>query len=131
MINSLDFKNSWGLYCWFNEDDPTLIYSNDLEDVRKLVLHGKVFYCSEQCGEFIRLNYGNYSFLVKTDLFKPVRDIRFMVGDSVEIVSSTDKIGTILNIGWHHKNNEPIYYYLSFNGKKSSRRYSEDELSPA
>lgn len=34
MINSLDFKNSWGLYSWFNEDDPTLIYSNDLEDVR-------------------------------------------------------------------------------------------------
>ena len=69
--------------------------------------------------------------MVKTDLFKPVRDIRFMVGDSVEIVSSTGKIGTILNIGWHHKNNEPIYYYLSFNVIKSSRRYSEDELSPA
>lgn len=127
MINNLNFKGSWGLYPWFEEDDPTLIYPDDLEDVKKLVLHGKVFYCSEQCGKFIRLNYGNQSFRVKPSLFKPVRDIQFMVGDNVKVVSSIDKLGIILNIGWHHKNNEPIYY-LSFNGKKSSRRYSEDEL---
>ncbi|NHB94064.1 DUF6960 family protein [Photorhabdus cinerea] len=129
MINSLDLKGTWGLYPWFDEDDVNLIYPDDLERVRKLILHGKVFYCSEQCGKFIRLNYGDYSFRVKPDLFKPVREVHFMVGDNVKVASSLDKRGTILNIGWHHKNDEPIYY-LSFNGKKSSRRYAEDELIP-
>lgn len=129
MVDDLGLINSWGLYPWFNEDDPSLIYVDDLENVKKIGLYGKVFYCSDQCGDFIRLNYGSYSFRVKPSLFKPIRSIRFMIGDNIKLISSPDKLGTILNIEWHYKNNEPIYY-LSFNGKKSSRRYSENEFSP-
>ncbi|GKX58673.1 DUF6960 family protein [Leminorella grimontii] len=128
MMTTLDFQERWGLYPWFDGDDVNFIHPDDIELARKLLLYGKVFYCIKQCREFIVLTYGDFSLRVNSCLFKTVRDILFFVGSNVSVVSSlNDKVGTVIDIGWHHKNNEPIYY-LSFNGKKSSRRYFEDEL---
>lgn len=127
MINNLNLKGTCGLYPWFEEDDVHLIYPEDVDIARKLVLHGKVFYCAEQYGEFIRIVYGDYSLRVKPQLFQPVRSLHFKFGDLVTVRSSEGKKGTIINIGWHYKSDEPMYY-LMFNGKKSSRRYFEQEL---
>ncbi|GKX55263.1 hypothetical protein SOASR030_13750 [Leminorella grimontii] len=129
MVTNLDLQGRWGLYPWFDGNDVDFICPDDVERARKLVLYGKVFYCEKQCGDFIVLIYGDCSLKVNPCLFKPVRDIRFSIGDKISVSPLlSSKEGVILNIEWHHKRDEPIYY-LSFNGNKSSKRYFENELS--
>ena len=45
-----------------------------------------------------------------------------------QTVMTKDKRGVVVDIEWHFKDSVPIYF-LAFEGKRSSRRYFENELA--
>ncbi|EPB6201482.1 hypothetical protein ACRQ2P_001053, partial [Escherichia coli] len=60
-------------------------------------------------------------------IYHIVPDLKFYIGQSVW-VKTKNSVGTIIDVFWHFKNEMPVYF-INFEGKRSSRRYSESELS--
>jgi len=58
---------------------------------------------------------------------------RFVVGQAVRVVlnarNTTAHCGTVRDVVWHFKQ-ERYHYYLLENGKKVSKRYSDEDLEP-
>ncbi|QIQ21406.1 DUF6960 family protein [Zophobihabitans entericus] len=127
---TLKYRGTYGLYPWFPDDDETLIHANDLQKVKAFSingLYGYVFYCSDENADFIELSYGDFTFKVKPDLYSTIPSIQFHLGEHVAVIGVSEKKGVIVSIKWHSKYSKPMYF-LSFNGRKSSRRYFDTEL---
>jgi hypothetical protein len=122
-------EGAWGLYPWFEEHGAQLVHSEDLGEFRKLSPYGKVFLRTGEEDGFIRLAYGERTFRVKPDLFRPVAPVSFPIGTRVTI-RGKDVEAVVDSIQWHQRDAKPIYY-LRRDGKLDSRRYSADDLSAA
>ncbi|KFK92337.1 MULTISPECIES: hypothetical protein [unclassified Serratia (in: enterobacteria)] len=124
-----EFKGTFGIYPWFNECGDTLIKPQYLEVVKNLSPYGKVFYCSEESDAYITLNYGDFYFEVKPELYQVVDNPLLNMGGIVQVVTSLpQKTGVITSVEWHSGKGEPLYY-LTINGKKSSKRYFSSDLA--
>lgn len=121
------YKDSWGLYPWFEESGEQLIFPSDLDSFRKLLPYGKVFKCIDEVDGYLVLQYGQDKFRVKPDLYKVVNKPRFEFGCNIKLAKDNTQEGIIEEINWHQKNNAPIYY-ISINGKRKSTRYSDEDL---
>jgi hypothetical protein len=64
---------------------------------------------------------------VNPNVYKQVSPPAYDVGDKV---SSKGRLGVIADVEWHFKHSSPIYF-LEFAGKRSSKRYAEDEIAAA
>jgi hypothetical protein len=61
-------------------------------------------------------------------LFKPVPSPARRIGDKVSITSQEKKLRVVIvDIGWHFKRAEPIYF-VATDGKKRSKRYWQDDF---
>ncbi len=124
-----DQLHAWGLYPWFQEQGEARIHPEDLQAFKNLKPYGKVF---EQIGsieEYIVLQYNKIKYRVKKDLFTvlPISPV-FTFGDRVEDINHPDRVGTICDIEWHHKDKQFIYF-IEINEKKSSKRYYDRDLT--
>lgn len=125
-----NFINTSGIYPWSPGHGTQLVHPDDLERFTKLFPRERVFQAVDERDGYLTLKYGTESFRVRPDLYRPVTGVAFRIGDLVEVSGAQPpKSGVIGEVNWHFKNREPIYY-LSFNGKPSSRRYSPGELLP-
>jgi hypothetical protein len=124
----VDIMKNRGIYPWFPEHGISLVHPDDLSSFSAIRPSGKVFEFVGDDQGYIVLKYGNENFRVKPDLYKPVTGVDFYIGDSVCVTSKVpEKYGVIVAVEWHFKGQKPIYY-LQFDGKRSSRRYSKEEL---
>ncbi|MFV0548801.1 MAG: DUF6960 family protein [Limnobaculum xujianqingii] len=109
---------TYGLYPWFPEHGENFINPLYIDTVKKLSLYGKVFSCISEDETYITLKYGDVVFEVKPDLYQFVNNTLFNIGNAIVVTnSSPNKVGIVIEIHWHYKNSEPIYY-LTFGGKK-------------
>lgn len=120
-------KDTWGLYQWFPEYGEDMIYIDDLEKFKELSPNGKVFKCIDENKDYLFLVYGEEIYRVKLDLYKQVEKPLFQIGDKVKLIKDSSQEVIILEVSWHYKNNEPIYY-ISSNGKKKSSRYTNKDF---
>ena len=120
----------YGLYPWFPELGSELVHPDDLQKLRDFHPFGKVFHTVE--GEdWIVLHYQDHRFRVRPEKFRPVSGIRYWIGDRVMALQSGRlRAAAVDDVHWHFKLERPMYF-LSFDGKRSSRRYFDDELDPA
>jgi hypothetical protein len=119
---------TWGLYQWFPEYGEHLIFSNNLERFKALLPNGKVFYCINEDKDFLTLQYNEDVYYVKTTLYKKVPIPLFSFGKQVQVTNHPDRVNIVRGIEWHFKQNAVIYY-LEIDGKLSSKRYWEQELT--
>lgn len=120
-------KESWGLYPWFTEHGEEMIFSDDLSKFKDLSPYGKVFKCEEENEDYIVLSYGIEAFRVKPQLFKKIPKPAFQIGERVKLMKDQVQEAVIVEVNWHIKNKEHIYY-ITLNGKKKSSRYKEKDL---
>lgn len=118
---------SFGVCNWFPEHGQHLVADADRVAFAALNPAGKVFQCVGAEGDWLIVRYGANTYRVSSDVLKPVHAPAFDVGQTV---TAKDKSGVVADVTWHFKEATPIYF-LEFDGKRSSRRYSEAELVPA
>lgn len=121
----MSYIKTWGIYQAFQGTDDELIDEKDRTAFFDIIPNGKVFECIDE-GEQLTLRYGDKTFNVDSQLYKVVDEPKYKIGDNVIIISNA-KIVEIIDINWHIKENIS-YYYVKENGKKSTRRYYEEEL---
>lgn len=123
-----DLAGSWGIYPWFPELGDDLVAPDSLDVVRSIRPYGKLFNCSGLSNGYLALRYRDQEFFVRPDLYIAVQCPRFCFLDEAR-VAGTGKVGVIVDIEWHYKRAEPIFY-LEFSGKRSSKQYFQSELVP-
>lgn len=104
-----------------------MIYIDDLEKFKELSPNGKVFKCIDENKDYLFLVYSEEIYRVKSDLYKQVEKPLFQIGDKVKLIKDSSQEAIILEVNWHCKNDEPIYY-ISLNGKKKSSRYTNKDF---
>ena len=117
--------NSFGTCCWHPDQGLSLICQYDRDKFPLLTI--AVFQCIKADQDWLTVQYGSDVYRVKPEIFKLVTAPKFLVGENV-FVSAKNKIGQVYSLTWHFKGCHHIYL-ISFNGKRSSRRYMEVELS--
>lgn len=124
-----DLVGSWGIYPWFPELGDDLVAPGSLDVVKSIRPYGKLFNCSGFSNGYLALRYRDQEFFVRPDLYVAVQCPVFGFLDEAK-VAETGKVGVIIDIEWHYKRIEPIFY-LEFSGKRSSKQYFQSELVPA
>lgn len=118
----------WVLYPWFQEHGAQLIHPDDLERLKTLGAYGTVFKQLGTDGQYTVLSAKRQTVRVLPDLIVKVPRPAFDYGQQVR-VAGQDRIGVVEEIGWHHKLSRP-FFLLAIGGKRQSRRYWDDELTP-
>jgi hypothetical protein len=115
----------FGVCTWYPDHGNHLIADNDRDRFAAISPAGKVFQITHSDGEWLRVSYGEESFVAHQSIFSSVSAPAFSKGQEV---FAKGESALIEDIGWHFKDSAPLYF-LSFSGKRSSRRYNETELS--
>lgn len=115
---------SFGVCNWFPEHGKHLVADVDRSAFAALSPAGKVFQRVGVEGEWLIVRYGANTYRVNPSVLKLVPAPAFDVGQPV---LARDRSGVVADVTWHFKEVAPIYF-LEFDGKRSSRRYSEEEL---
>lgn len=125
-MNPVD--GGWCLYPWFEEHGSEYIHPDDIDAFRTLMPNGKLFKWIGTDNDFVVLEHASKQYRVKPTLAKPVPKPVYDFGEAVRVRSGNEnKPATIRDIMWHFQKNEP-FFYLDFEGKKSSRRYWTHEI---
>ena len=117
------FLKTWGLYPWFEEHGANLVHPHDLLSFEPN--NTRVFYCKNIEHEYLVLQFGHFEYRVKPINYKEIEKPKFIFNNQVTTRSGYS--GKIVEIHWHYKDNRH-YYLLELQGKKSSKRYFEEEL---
>ena len=121
------FERYFAVCNWFPEHGAHLVADGDRSAFAAMNPAGKVFQCVGTDDEWLVTRYGDDTYRVKPDVMKLVPAPAFEIGQAV---SAKGAPGVVSDITWHFKDAVPIYF-LTFEGKRSSRRYSETELVAA
>ena len=120
---------TWALCSWFEESGEHLIHPDDLDRIRRFNPFGVVFTVLTNDGEYTEIGAGAEKFRVRPEtlrLIKPRESWIFELGEGVAI-KGRNYNGTVVGIGWHHKEEKPTYR-LKVAGKIKSKRYWPDDL---
>jgi hypothetical protein len=109
---------------WYPEHGWDLIDPICAESFFSMSPAGKVFKITSDLADWLSLEYGDKKFKVKKKAVREVPPLRFLVNQEVVF---NGRIAVVGDVFWHFKEGRP-FYFLVFDGKKSSRRYSEEEL---
>lgn len=127
MVTNGSATTSFYVCNWYPEHGPHLVAGADLVAFSAFRPAGRVFQSLGTEDEWSVVRYGADTCRVDASVLKPIPAPAFGVGD---VVSASGKLGVVADVFWHFKDAAPIYF-LEFGGKRSSRRYSENELAPA
>jgi len=115
----------FGVCNWFPEHGEHLVLDSDRAAFAALIPAGMLFRRVGSEGDWITIKYGDNIYRVNPSVLKTVSAPAFEVGQNVV---AKGKEAKIIYLGWHFKDARPIYL-VEFDGKRSSRRYSEQEIS--
>jgi hypothetical protein len=116
------------LFNWFPEHGAELVHPDDLEAFTRLNPAGRVFAVMRRA-DWIVLSLGGSEYRVRGNLLQPVPPPRHWIGDEVSFVSKgVVHRGTVREVRWHFRDDAP-FYFLSANGKRLSKRYTDNDLS--
>ncbi len=119
----------WALCPWFEESGDDLVHPDDLVSIREFRPYGVVFRVTGQEGGYTEIAYSDKIFRVRDHflrIIEPKKDWLFSIGETV-LVRGRDCSGTIVGIGWHHKEEKPTFG-LMVDGKRKSKRYWPEDL---
>jgi len=121
-----ELMGTYGTYMWFPEHGTHLIKASDLAEFSPPGC--KVFKCVGIESPWLVLEYAGKRAHVLPDRFRAVTAPSFSIGDRVRAPRhGAEQSGEVADIYWHFKNAEP-YYYVTFDGRRSNRRYTASEL---
>lgn len=113
----------FGLCVWSIEQGTHLVAP---KDIHRFFMTYAIFQCVGIENQWLKIQYKDDAYHVSADIFQPVPKPDFLVGQVV-FVPRKECSAEIVSMTWHFKDEKPIYF-LSFDGKRSSRRYYADEL---
>lgn len=116
--------DKFGTCIWQPACGTELVHAEDIEDFPHLA--AAVFHCVNADSNWLTVEYGEYRWRVSKKIFKIIPAPIFLLGQEV-FVPAKNNIAKVVGLTWHFKDSHHIYY-LSFNGKKTSRRYIESEI---
>ncbi|MDQ8736403.1 DUF6960 family protein [Paenibacillus sp. LHD-38] len=119
------YINTWGLYPWFVEYGVEFLHPDEVGLFEPN--NSKVFFCKDYIDGYLLLQSGTKEFRVKPNNYKLLGSPKYNFGEQV-YMKGKELIGTIDEIQWHDKDKKHIFL-LTFNGKRKTRRYYEEELS--
>ena len=123
----MEIIERYGICNWYPEHGSHLVSTDNFLEFINLKPAGKIFKCISIDDKWCSVIYGEKTFKIDPVIYHIVPDLKFYIGQSVW-VKTKNSVGTIIDVFWHFKNEMPVYF-INFEGKRSSRRYSESELS--
>lgn len=123
----MNYIDTWGVYQCFTGTNEQLVDAEYRKDFFELKPNGKVFHCIDMMKEKLVITYGDKTFIVDPKAYKVVKEPKYKIDDMVKIIDN-GLDAKIIEIDWHYKDENHIYY-LEVQGKRESKRYNEDELS--
>ena len=120
---------TWALCSWFEENGAHLVHPDDLDKIRRFKPYGVIFNVVADGGEYTVISFGDDKFRVRPEALKLIKPQKSWIFEFGEIISvkGRDYNGTVVGIGWHHKEGKPTYR-LEVAGKVKSKRYWSDDL---
>ncbi len=121
----------WALCPWFEESGIQQVHTEDLASLKRLNPYGKVFKVVIVGEPYIRISYGKLEFRVKPALVRCLdfkENELFEIGETV-CVTAKGITAVISERLWHYKFMS-VFYFLSIDGKTSSKRVWQAELVP-
>ena len=125
---SNNYINNWIYYPWLkNSQQDNLIHTEDLGEIKGL----GIAKCIKEDDDFITIKIKNgYCRVKKEGIKRLLPQPKFEWGDYVIKLKRPGIKATIDDFFWHHNKGEYIYY-IKVDGKRKSKQFSADELSPA
>ena len=118
---------AWGTYPWFGEHRAEKIHPDDRESFKRVANNVKVFEFFQGNGNYNIFRYANQAYRINDTLSKILPEPSYWYGENVIIKNKGELKGKVCDVMWHF-NEKQFYYFLSIDGKKTSKRYFEDEL---
>ena len=120
-----DEKTARYILClWWGDGDPLFSSDeNELEDFRSLHPNAQIFDRGNDRGDYIDIVWKDRTFTIEKACMRdiPCSDIPILeVGCVVQVPNKPP--GVVVHRFWHLKRETP-YYWVAFNGKRSSCRY--------
>lgn len=120
------FLDRWLFYPWLRNSNLDFLISED--DLGKVDGLGVVL-CIEEDENFIIVKNSQGAFKVRIEGVKRVLPSpKFTWGEEVYEIGKLNAKGVVEDFFWNHSKQEYLYY-ISINGKRKSRQFSECELS--
>lgn len=127
-VASIGRRSKWGCYGGVIEPPGSFVHPDDAEAFESISPTGKVLECVGEEGGFLRLNYRDRDYRVKSDRFVEVPEPKARIDERITL-RDTGEAAVIREILWHYEAGEP-YYFLLVNGKKRSKRYWNADFLP-
>lgn len=118
--------DSFGTCVWQPAMGLDLVCSNDRETFPQLTT--AIFHCIGADKGWLKVQYGSHVYCVKSEIFKKIPSPKFLLGQDV-FIPDKNRNAKVSASFWHFKNSVAVYV-LEFGGKRSSRRYYENEMLP-
>jgi hypothetical protein len=128
----------WWIPAWRTVDvarDPfeDLVHPHDLQTAIAVVPLHKLLVNVGSENDYLILRYGCYVFRAKpSDLWQPKAGEGFLVDDEVDVLPrggrNTPKRGIIHAMGWHFRQDRPVYR-ITVDGKLLKKEYKGEDLA--
>jgi hypothetical protein len=119
--------DSFGTCVWQPAMGLDLVCPNDRDIFPQLTT--AIFRCIGADKEWLTVQYGSHAYRVKPEVFQQVSTPKFLLWQEV-FVPEKNRVAKVSALTWHFKD-ASVVYTLEFDGKRSSRRYCENELIKA
>ena len=112
---------------WSNLCGSDLAAPGDADRLSEHILSSRVCRVLGKDGRFDRIKIGDLTFAISPTCLRRVEGVRYEVGDHVLFKHGHARVRDVI---WHFKDERPNYY-LEQGGRKLSKRYFNEDLSPA
>ena len=123
--------SGWTLFRWLPTNDMDAdVHPESLAALSAAWSLARIYRVAGRDDGYVTLAAGPLVVRVRpSHLLRPVRAPRFDYGAAVTTTITSRHAGTVVEIAWHDKRAEPMFF-IEVDGKRRSRRYFEDELAP-
>jgi hypothetical protein len=126
-LNNTTATPQWGRYPWFAGTHDDLVHHDDRDALMRFGPYGRVFVRLADADDWWVIAHGEHHFRVNAVLWKPCEAPRFVPGEVVCVKARPERSATIREVWWHSNKKCP-FYFLTVDGRTSTRRYFEAEL---
>ena len=114
----------FGVVQWTSETDERLAAPGEKSRLLEHRVNGRVALLVGADGSFQRVRIGDQEFRISAEKIAPAEGTKYAVGDELILDGKPTKVKEVV---WHYAKNQP-FYLLDIDGKKSSKRYFNDDL---
>jgi len=117
-------EQNFGVVQWGADEDEQLAAPGDKSRLLEHCVGGRVVVVLGDDGDFKLIRFGEHEFRISSENIVPARNVKYTKG---EIFLYNQKETKVVDVIWHYGRGEP-FYILTIDGKKSSRRYFNEDL---